>query len=169
MYGRRIYGLCISALLLETAALRWETSLAAPGKAAVHWPLDWTPACICPRWDKATAQVGANRVGSVGQARFQCGTNEWSCGKPHWWVPCIYGTGPLRVNRFLIVLKKTYHYHYLLPNRPNLININIHLPLWTEGLQYSKSKKRDWSANIHIFIYEIGGKYYNASGLLLYP
>ena len=70
MYGRRIYRLCISAQLLETAALRWETRLAAPGKAAVYWLLDWTPACVGPRWDKAAAQVRANCVGSAGQARL---------------------------------------------------------------------------------------------------
>ena len=54
MYGRRIYGLCISAQLLETAALRRETRLAAPGKAAVHWLLDWTAACVCPRKKRLT-------------------------------------------------------------------------------------------------------------------
>ena len=63
MYGRRIYGLCISAQLLETAALRRETWLAAPDKAAGHSLLDWTAACVCSRWDKAAAQVRANSWG----------------------------------------------------------------------------------------------------------
>ena len=57
MYGRMIYGSCISAQLLETAALRRETGLAAPGKAAVHWFFDWTAACVCPQWDKAATRL----------------------------------------------------------------------------------------------------------------
>ena len=36
MYGRKIYGLCLSDQLLETAAFRRETRFAAPDKAAVH-------------------------------------------------------------------------------------------------------------------------------------
>ena len=70
MYGRRIYGLCISAQLLVTEALSRETRLAAPGKAAVHWLFDWIGACVCTRWDKAAAQVRANCVGSEGQAQL---------------------------------------------------------------------------------------------------
>ena len=59
------------------------------------------------------------------------------------------------------MLKKTYHYQYFLQNGPSLITINIYLPMLTECLPHSKFKKTGWSANTHISIYEIGGKYYN--------
>ena len=59
MYGRKIYSLCISAQLLETAALRRETRLAAPDKAPVHWLLDFL-----------------SRGSSADQLRGECGTSS---------------------------------------------------------------------------------------------
>ena len=68
MYGRRIYGLCISAQLLETMALRRETRLAAPGNPR------FTDFSIEPRL--ASAAIGQSRGSSAGQLRGECGTSS---------------------------------------------------------------------------------------------
>ena len=91
MYGRRIYGLCISAQLLETGALRREPRLAAPGnprftgfsiEPRLASPRDWTkPRLKCgpTAWgvrDKlgsSAAQMSGAAVSRTGGSRIYTG------------------------------------------------------------------------------------------------
>ena len=71
---------------------------------------------------RTAARVRGTRVGSAREVRLKCGSSAWNRGSTHWWVPYLYGTGTLRVNK----RKRNTGYRQLL---------NEHIHRVTQGLK----------------------------------